>query len=446
MAKNNITAVIPECDLFRRPTQLYNIAGCHEEVVSPIHCTNTYPGVIQFQIPKSDTLFTSLKFALRYVLKIRNVGADGVAKDLAVADNVATIAYSHMTIFQSCDLLINGVVVEMSNGNWPFQAYIKQMLSTSLETKTQLMADLTNFDMDTAGQPSETDDGVNLGRKPRRARTVGSKLLPVCYDIPFDISASRKYLPPDCSVEIRLTHAPDSFRLHASVTDQRFYLYVDNVELVVRRFSLQPNLAQEIRSRLSRGTPITYNITRPCILGPTQIPLGANQHRMQVSISRRCSALLVFMTDTDVATNYKKTPFDFKHNNLRKMQVFFEGSGFPREALAEVDFQVTNPLTDKTKCQLWFRRLMALAGGPCGITFDHFCGGFSLMSLNLEHNLLSPNFRNMTEVGQLSLELNFRTNLAASCYVYVYGLFDETVTLEPNSKLVGLTYCPGAFG
>ncbi|MCP4491753.1 MAG: hypothetical protein GY820_31270 [Gammaproteobacteria bacterium] len=63
-------------------------------------------------------------------------------------------------------------------------------------------------------------------------------------------------------MKITLTHSPDSSRLHSAEDTTNFFLEVINCELIVQRYSLNVDLAQEVVRRLKLGEDVPYNFNR----------------------------------------------------------------------------------------------------------------------------------------------------------------------------------------
>ncbi len=314
-----------ELDFFERPAHVQNVAGARAEIIQPTFMGNSYPGMCQFHIPKTESQFTSTKFYLRTKFRVLKKNDQDETKNLEDTDNVALINYSHMTMWSRLEFLVNNVTIQNSGGNWPYLSYLKTLLSTSIEQKKQQMADLTNFNMDSSPDGDNIGEDTNPGRWTRRFRVSGSKLCCLYGLVPLDICTSPKLLVPGCSMELKLHHAPDQFRIHAEKSDVNYFLHLDSAELTVQRYTLQTELAKYVERRLLKGDPIQYDISRPCILGPMEIIAGQNQYKCQVSLSRRCSALIIFMTKSKVGEDYKFNPFVFQHNKAKRVQVLFEG-------------------------------------------------------------------------------------------------------------------------
>ncbi len=358
-----------------------------------------------------------------------------------------TNVFSHMTMWSGVDLLVNGVFVSSAGTNWPYLSYVKMLLSTSSAYKEEQLDYLTNFRVDTPGNLDSTA-ATNVGREDRKKRTFSSKLCVTHGVVPLDIASDPRMLPPNSEVELRFHHAPDTFRLHADKEDVVYVVKVEHMELTVKRKILEPTLAQQIEQELMCGQPVVYYIGRLAALGPMELAAGQKNFKTQLSLSRRCSTLLVFTTKNTVAEKYKHNPLKMETNRIKKVQATFDGVQFPSADLAVCDFTLDEPgpKFDSLKAAVWYERLMSVAGIPCGLTYSHFLNGTTIFAINLDNTVLSRNTIGPTEVGPLSLDMEWDQPLTDGIYIYAVGLYRDTISIEPKLKLLNTSYAPQNFG
>ncbi len=115
-------------------------------------------------------------------------------------------------------------------------------------------------------------------------------------------------------------------------------------------------------------------------------------------------------------------------------------------ALCDFTTDDPNPRLDSLKSGSWFHRLISVAGDTCGLTFDHFLTGQTIFAISLDKSDLAQNSVGPTEVGALSLDIEFSDTSDSGIYVYALGLFRDTITIEPKLKLLSTSYAPQNFG
>ncbi len=103
-------------------------------------------------------------------------------------------------------------------------------------------------------------------------------------------------------------------------------------------------------------------------------------------------------------------------------------------------------MKDDILSQGWYLRLVELMGGETGLSFDNFRSGYTLFAINLDNSILSNKYKSQAEVGSLALHMNFERPLDSNQYLYCYGIFHDTITLEPKTKIISMTYVPQNFG
>ncbi|MCP4460506.1 MAG: hypothetical protein GY816_21160 [Cytophagales bacterium] len=165
------------------------------------------------------------------------------------------------SLFSNVDISWNGKCVESHNGHYQHTSFIKKLLSTSADVKEKHLIQQCLFSRPSCPTVDGTDNN-NLGREQRKSHTALSRLATFCFPLDTDISSCRKLIPPGVEVNISLTHAADSTRIHSAGEVNTYFVEVIACELIVRRYTLEMGLAQEISHRLNSGEGITYNINR----------------------------------------------------------------------------------------------------------------------------------------------------------------------------------------
>lgn len=220
-----------ELDLFRKSEQLFNVAAVHQEVVQPTYFSSTWPGSIQFDIGAKDTLYTSPHMDLVMQLKIKKKSATGVVSNLENTDDVSLLNNSLFSLFSSVDVTINDVLVETSNGHFPYLSFIKNLLTTTQSQKTNYLEQLAGWEPDKPALSMDSPTG-NTGRTKRKNRSVGSKLVVFNSTLPLDITSCSKLFVPGLKFSIRLTHNADTARLHSERQTHLKY----HVEVNIRKY------------------------------------------------------------------------------------------------------------------------------------------------------------------------------------------------------------------
>ena len=142
------------------------------------------------------------------------------------------------------------------------------------------------------------------------------------------LNTTKKLIPPRCALDILITNAPSKFAIHAARDDVNYFIELDSLQLQVRRHILAPDLSLQIEDRLNKGQPFNYYVSRLAVAGPYQALAGRMAFSTQLSMSRRCSKLLVFMVESDASEDFRKNPLYFQSFGLQQIQAIFEVKDF----------------------------------------------------------------------------------------------------------------------
>ncbi len=195
---------------------------------------------------------------------------------------------------------------------------------------------------------------------------------------------------------------------------------------------------------------------------------GASQFHTALSAGRRPAFIIVFFNDGDSQTKLTKSIHHYPHLKINKLQATFEGKSapsslqrytythtynlgqsFPSDELAQADFSVLQPTKDSGQARKWFGKLLGLAGTDhgysSGITYEMFVNNKVWLVIPFTGEKLTNQFVSPPQYGSLTLRMNFDEPLPENKYLYVYGVFFDSVIID-KSKVIQLSYSPQTFG
>ena len=108
---------------------------------------------IEFIIPPQTEFWTDLSQSYLYVKFKIVLAADGAP--LADADNVAPVNNFLHSMFSNIDLYLNNKLITSGSGNYPYRAYIENLLSYSPESKNTHLKAGELWIKDTAGHMND---------------------------------------------------------------------------------------------------------------------------------------------------------------------------------------------------------------------------------------------------------------------------------------------------
>ncbi len=159
--------------------------------------------------------------------------------------------------------------------------------------------------------------------------------------------------------------------------------------------------------------------------------------------------VLVFLTRADGESNLQSNAFNFGHYNLSRCRVYVDGRFIPHnDELSEVRLDVDEP-TEALSALHWFDALLQASGCSSNFTpgfggFAAFCNGVSIMAIPLTSDRLSRESNVASEIARCDLHLDFRSALTDSIMVRVVGIYEETLRITRDQKVL-LSYACGNF-
>ena len=139
------------------------------------------------------------------------------------------------------------------------------------------------------------------------------------------------------------------------------------------------------------------------------------------------------MTDNDSYNgNYKKNPFNFQHYNLSQIGISVNGEEVPFKPL-KLNFD------DKlfvTACNTLFSGAGKLHGNSGNIIKrEDYSEGYTIIVADLTPFEIGDNFDLKAE-GTLSIDLVFKSPLAATIDVLVYAEYDNVIEVDSNHNVI----------
>ena len=118
------------------------------------------------------------------------------------------------SLWSQCDMYLNGTLVTQSSKNYPYRAYIENLLSFSKEAKdTQLFSML--WYRNTA-RFLDVRSAANLSYTKRKALTAQSREIDMFGRMHLDPFSQNRYLLKGVEIRMRLIRSKDVFCLHGS--------------------------------------------------------------------------------------------------------------------------------------------------------------------------------------------------------------------------------------
>src|SRR5438552_13346074 len=321
--------------IFRVPSYQNKLVESYQDKVNTMG--DTRQGPIEFNITGNNDLIDLTSMALHVSAKITKADGSAYAADSSTAKvEVAFINNVLHSLFSDIIVSINDTIVEGGE----LQYNIKSMINTLFTYSTQTMEKhlfASGFVKDQAGK---MDDVANTGYVARKGWTSGGASKDFYGKLFVDMFQQHRYLISNVNMRIKLIKAAYNFTLSCNMTGEKPKLVIESAKLYFKRVKPHPSILQNIEANLSRGGMVHYPINRIDIVS---IPVAANTldiFKEQLFYGRVPKMIVMAMADNEAMSGvYNKNPFNFKHNDVKHLDLRISGTSKPLLPLMPPNFK-----------------------------------------------------------------------------------------------------------
>jgi hypothetical protein len=410
-----------ELDLFSLPPTQLSIERSDYVEYKPV-ASISENAAIEFCIPGIREEYLDLAQTLLYV-KGKIVNAKG--EDIKETDNVGLVNNALHSIFSQFDITLNGKHISSITGNYPFAAYLENLLNYDNNTVSTRLENVL-FYKDSAGAMDSAGDD-NVGLKKRKSRVVKNRGVEMIGQPHISFFNQNKLLINGIDVKVKMTRARDAFSLMSDGTEYKFIVL--DATLRVRRVKVNPNIALT-HSKILERCNIKYNIERVEVKVQT-LSQGSKNHTIDNLVLGQLPKRIIigFVSNTAYNGDYKKNPFNFHHYNLNHLSLYVDGQQVPSKPL-KPDFK--NALYTDSYQTLFSGTGIHFGQSTHTITYDEYKGGYCLFAFDLTPDLsahLSTHW-NLIRHGSLRAELGFAEALPEVINMILYAEYDNVIEID----------------
>lgn len=393
-------------------------------------------GPIEFVIDGSSE-YLDLARSWIYV-KAKVVAADGTA----VTDKkVAPVNLFLHSLFSQVDVTLQGKLVSSGSNTYPYRAMFGTLLNYGNEAKTtRLTSEL--FYKDTAGAMDETDPskaidaGGNAGLASRYKHSNKSNSIELAGPIHADLFFQGRYILDMVELKLKFTRSDAAFCLMSGETSPTQKVVIEDATLFIRKIKPNPSLALALVEKL-KTTPAKYPIRRTDVKVFSLASGSFGTPKDNVFNGQIPDRLVIAMVDSDAYNgSYTKSPYNFKHNNLRYLGVFANGNQVPQKPL-----QLKYSETGGQGFIMGYQSLFTGSGIMYGdhgnqISREDYADGYTLYCFNLTPDLSSGENFNLIKQGNLRIEIQFASALQHTVNLIVYAEFDSVLEIDHSRNVL----------
>ena len=384
--------------------------------VPPSHSIAENATTITFSIHGSEMDYLDLNDTLFYV-QVKIFTSSGAT--LAADSPIRPVNFTLNALFSDVTLHLNDVMVEGGTHLYPYKATIENLFGFTHTTKKLQLAP--------AGYNKDNDIRLSWIKQSKSKLFVGALRL--------DFLNQPKYLLLGVNVRITLTKSKPKFALcGGGTTNPR--LIIQDTKLYVRRVRVHDSVLKAHLTSLSHRNAI-YPYTRGQVISYS-IPVGSLSHFRDNLFNSSLLPKLVIVgfvrSSAFNGDNLNEEPFTFEPCNVSFLALYRDGMSLPYRDSYSPDF--TNGMFEVDYFKSIIHNVQHLNTNlNNGISVDDFTKNCALFTFNL-----TPDFDmtqcQMSQDGNLRLEMKFSTPLTYAINVIVYGTFDTQIEITKDRQVI----------
>jgi hypothetical protein len=340
-------------------------------------------------------------------------------------------------LFSQVDVSLNGQKITDSSNNYPYRAYIEDLLSYGpAAKKSQLTAGL--FYKDEPGKldkpnPFAADAAdKNSGLVKRAAFTNESKEVDLIGRIHADIFFQHRYILNELPIKIKLIRSTDEFCLMTDGNEKYKVIILDAV-IMLRKVKISPSVYLAHAKALENGMA-KYPIKR-VICKSFTVAAGTRDLKTESLFTGQLPTRLVIgcVDNRAYNGNYAFNPFNFQHYSATSISVYLDGQ---QHGLKPLALDYANRHFVNAYMNMFSGSGKENQDEGNDIERTEFDKGFTLYVYDLTPDLSESDSFNLTRSGNVRLEMKFADALPHTISIVTFAEFENIIEVDRNRNVV----------
>ena len=276
------------------------------------------------------------------------------------------------------------------------------------------------------------DPVLNTGLGTRSEWSKTNKTVQLQGRIHSDLFNQEKLILNGVDLTVKLHRHKPEFSLLSADAPPAYEITILDAILYVKKIELTPSVFNAINTVLNDKNA-QYAITRTTPKVFT-VPRGQQSQHIDNAffgeIPKRI-AICVMNKDSENG-NYKKNPFNFQHYNLTQIGISVNGEEVPFKPL-KLNFDEKLFVTAYSTLFSGTGKLHGNSGSI--IKSEDYSEGYTIIVADLTPFEIGDNF-NLKEEGTLSIDLVFKSPLAATINMLVYAEYENVIEIDSNRDVI----------
>jgi hypothetical protein len=389
-------------------------------------------GPVVFRIPGDGQHYLDLANSYAF-FQFSIIDSDGTP--INANAKVAPVNNFGHSAFQKVMVELGDITITESTNLYPYRAYYETILN---ETKASIDSKCTMglFYKDTFKNFNKFDNS-NVGWKKRQDFAKDSNIFECFVKLHSDMFFQERFILNNLPVKITLTRSEPKFCIHGDMTATgnpqvvpSYKFKIHEAIFYVRQIEINPEILVAHELALEKANA-KYPI-RKVEMKMFNINANISSHSERLASGVMPYRVVFGFVDSDSFTgNFAKTPFEFKHCNLRNLSLKINGNdvkGYETELDFDKGQTIRGYSTLFTGIDTWH--------GGNSINREEWENGYTLFCYDLTSDLCSGDHIDLATRGTLSLDLTFKSALqnAQSCVVYME--YQNIVEVTKDRKVI----------
>ena len=423
----SLESVSSQLDLFSvPPTQTSLDDGLFTEYRPISILTSTGP--IEFTISAENSNYIDFANSFLYV-RASVTKHDGT--NLEAGSEIAPECNFLHSLWSQIDVYLNGSLVTQSNNNYPYRAYIENLMSFSQSAKTSQLSSLLWYR--NTSDHFDARAAENQGYTKRKALAAESKEIDMMGRLHIDLSFQNRYLLNGVEVRMKLIRSKDLFCLHGNANQHTHRVSLKEVSLFVRKVKPNPAIQLAHVKALEHATA-KYPIRR-VELKTFTIPTGSlSAVKENLYLGQLPNRIIVGIVGNDAFNGVTpKSPFNFEHHSINFMTIYKDGVQIPSKPL-QPDF--ANNKFIRSYMRLFNQTGQYYRDTGNGISRDQFKNGCALFAFDLTPQQDSGEFGfELIKHGNLRIEIHFAQATPRTLTVISFAEHDNILEIDKERNV-----------
>lgn len=267
------------------------------------------------------------------------IGKDGTdptsAKDAFNSDKVGIVNNFFHSLFSSIHVNVNDTAITFSNENYPYLAYIQNLVNYSPDFQTN-HGELYGWRKDTTEHMDKYEkDGGNGGSDMRKKWITSENKLNGILKLKSPIFLMKQYLLSFLNVEIILNRVTNPAFYISGPQANTFKFRIDSMVFHVRKIKCIPSFNEGIENMLNKDREnIVYSLQDARVFTKTYPGFGTEINEDNLFHGVLPDRIIIGIVDnSSFGGKHDKNPFNFRHKNIQEIGLMVNGMPFPSQMI-----------------------------------------------------------------------------------------------------------------